>query len=177
VIRFVDAAFAARARDATCVDAGQDKLTATRYVTCVVLFGTAEMVPERKVTITRSGRPVLLERDQAERNDLYTRILAATVLATAQEAFGSALAADEVRVLVVRPDPGTRSRVRHLGVVYAGRIGWDTPWDDADPVQLVLSAPGAQLLRRGVTREVVNLRVGGDDDLQDLLDDFTDAAV
>jgi hypothetical protein len=176
VIAAVDQAFADNASDSTCVDAGRDELTGAAYVTCVVVFGTADLVPEQKPALTPGGKPTLRKRTKTDRNEVYTRALASTVLATAKEALAVAPATDEARVLVIRKDAGAATPADYVGVIYVGRFSRaalrKAQRHTADPVELLLSAGDAQLRRKGAAKEVVNLSVGSDPDLQQLLDDF-----
>lgn len=168
VIEAVDDAFADNASDSTCVDAGTDPDTGARYVTAVVTYGGLDLVPEDRPDTTPGGKPTLRKRTKTDRNALYATALASTVLATAKEAVAVAVAATEVRVLVVRPD-GAGS----VEPVYAGTLRRDVltgrDWQSVDPVDLVMSAENAEMARKGVTREVVPMTVGADSPIQDIV--------
>jgi hypothetical protein len=131
------------------------------------------MVPEQKPAVTPGGKPTLRKRTKTDRNEVYTRALASTVLATAKEALAVAPGTDEARVLVIRNDVGAATPVDHLGAIYVGRFARAAlravAWRTADPVALLLTADNAQLRRKGTAKEVVHLNIDGDPDLQQLL--------
>lgn len=176
VIEAVDAAFADNASDSTCVDAGYDDIAGGRYVTCVVLFGTPDMVPEQRADVTPGGKPTLRKRTKTDRNALYTLALASTVLATVKEALAAAPAATDARILVVRKDQGAATAADYLGVIYFGSFHRDDlahlDWATAKPIEQLLTARGAQLQRKGTTAEVIHIPVRDDHELQNLLNDF-----
>jgi hypothetical protein len=177
VIEAVDAAFADNASESTCVDAGFDDIAGGVYVTCVVLFDAPDMVPEQRPDVTPGGKPTLRKRTKTDRNALYTLSLASTVLATAKEALAVAPAATEARILVVRREPGAATAADYLGVIYIGSFRREglahLDWTTIEPVEQLLTATGAQLQRKGSTREVVPLPAQDDEQLQSLLDDFS----
>ncbi|MDN5765589.1 MAG: DUF4236 domain-containing protein [Humibacillus sp.] len=168
VIAAVDEAFADNAGDSTCVDAGTDLDTGARYVTAVVSYGGIDLVPENRPDTTPGGKPTLRKRTQTNRNALYATAVASTVLATAKEALAVAVAATEARVLVVRPQ-GSAS----VEPVYAGTLRRELlahqDWHSLDPLDLVMSAENAEMVRKGSTREVVTLPVDPDSPAQDIL--------
>jgi hypothetical protein len=176
VIEAVDAAFADNASDSTCVDAGYDDIAGGRYVTCVVFFGSPEMVPQHRPDVTPGGKPTLRRRTKTDTNALYTLALASTVLATVKEALAVAPGATDARILVVRKDKAAATAAEYLGVIYVGSFHREDlahlDWTKVEPVQQVLTAQGAQLQRKGSTHEVIQLSVRDDKDLQNLLDDF-----
>ena len=177
VIEAVDAAFADNASESTCVDAGHDDIAGGRYVTCVVLFGTADLIPDQRPALTPGGKPTLRKRTKTDRNALYTQALASTVLATAKEALAVAVAADQARILVVRRAPQGSSLTQTLEVVYLGTFHRDrlhaVDWAGVDPIDKLLSAEGCQLNLKGSTREVVSISTGDKDELHALLDTFS----
>lgn len=157
VVEVVDAAFEDNTSQSTCVDAGTDATSGRRFVTAVVTFDDISLIADRRPDRTPGGRPTLKKRSQTERNDVYARALASTVLATAKEAAAVAVSADEVRVLVVRHEPNDAG----LQAIYTGtfdRAELDRPsWDGAYPLGIITTARGAQLVRTGRTQEVVPL--------------------
>lgn len=173
VIDAVDEAFADNASDSTCVDAGTDPDTGASYVTAVVSFASVELVPEHRADVTPGGKPTLRKRSKTDRNALYATALASTVLATAKEALAVAVAASEVRVLVVR------KAAAGIEPVYAGTFSREgmarVDWHSVDPLVLAMAANDAQLTRKGSTREVVALSVEPGSPAHDLLDALTRA--
>jgi hypothetical protein len=168
VIEAVDEAFADNASDSTCVDAGTDPDTGARYVTAVVSYGGIDMVPEHRPDTTPGGKPTLRKRTKTDRNALYAAALASTVLATAKEALAVAVAATHARVLVVRPDGAGG-----VEPVYAGTLSRELLADrqgrTLDPLDVVMSAENAQMVRKGSTREVVSLPVDADSSARAIL--------
>jgi hypothetical protein len=158
VISAVDDAFADNASDSTCVDAGTVPDTGARYVTAVVTYAGIDLVPEHRADRTPGGKPTLRKRSKTDRNALYATSVASTVLATAKEALAVAVAATEVRVLVVRPD-GTGD----VEPIYAGTVRRDAlahlDWPSLDPLRVAMAAEGAEMRLKGSTREVVALAV------------------
>jgi len=104
---------------------------------------------------------------------LYATALASAVLATAKEALAVAVAASEVRVLVVR------KAAAGIEPVYAGTFSRGglarVNWRSVDPLGLALAANDAQLTRRASTREVIGLSVEPGSPARDLLDALTGA--
>ncbi len=72
--------------------------------TVVMLFGPVSAMPDQVAAVTPTGRPTLHKRSAADRNALYARALASTVLATVREAYAVAPALLDVRIVVVRRD-------------------------------------------------------------------------
>jgi hypothetical protein len=158
VIATVDDAFADNGSDSTCIDAGTLP-GGQRYVTCVVLIGGLEMVPEHRGDLTPTGKPSIRRRTKTDRNTLYTRAMASTALATVKEALAVAPAADEVRILLARRAPlGVGPR---LEPVYLARYPrtWlrGVDWRTVDPADVALTAPDVQFVTKGQAREVVAL--------------------
>lgn len=126
------------------------------------------MVPENRPDTTPGGKPTLRKLTKTSRNALYATAVASTVLATAKEALAVADAATEVRVLVVRPH-GSDS----VEPVYAGTLRRELlthrDWHSLDPIDVVMSAENAEMVRKGSTREVVTLPVDVDSPAQDIL--------
>ncbi len=99
----LEEAFGDNASEATCVDVGVEE--GTNYATVVILFGSAQMVPERTPSFTSSGKSTTKKRSRADRNALYVSALASTVLATVKEGLAAAPSVAEFRVVVMRKDP------------------------------------------------------------------------
>jgi hypothetical protein len=176
VIEAVDAAFADNASESTCVDAGHDDIAGGRYVTCVVLFGTADLIPDHRPALTPGGKPTLRKRTKTDRNALYTQALASTVLATVKEALAVAVAADQTRILVVRQAIQSSPATQALEVVYLGTFHRDrlqaVDWASVNPIDQLLSADGCQLNLKGSTREVVPVSTEDEPGLQVVLSSF-----
>ncbi len=108
VIEAVDSTFSDNASDSVCVDAATEFIggAPVHYVTAVVQHAGVTLIPEQRPDVTPGGKPTLRKRTKTDRNALYARAIAATVLATAKEALAAAPRATEVRILVVRRADG-----------------------------------------------------------------------
>lgn len=142
------------------------------FASVAMLFGTAEMVPERKPALTPGGKPTLHKRTKTERNDLYAEALGSTVLATVKEALAVAPGLSAIHVVVVRKDPQA-STDRYLEVIYAGRFprAWTEtlPWATLDPVETLLRAPDAKLTRRGAARDIAGIDLTDEPGVREVL--------
>lgn len=174
VIEAVDEAFADNASDSTCVDAGTDPDTGARYVTAVVTYGSIDLVPELRPDVTPGGKPTLKKRTKTDRNALYAAAMASTVLATAKEALAVAVAASEVRVLVVRPAAGGG-----VEPVYGGTFPREAltsvSWPAINPLTMAQHADAAEMSFKGSTREVVAINMPPDTPTGDLLNAWSRA--
>ncbi|WP_128434107.1 DUF4236 domain-containing protein [Streptomyces cyaneus] len=163
VIAALEAAFEDNVSPAAPIDS-----TGTA-ATVVVAFPPPAMVPERKQATTPSGKPTLHKRTKAERNSLYVRALASTVLATVKETLAAAPSVKEVTILVVRQDPDTHKPEDYLAAIYAGRFTRERlatlNWNQVDPVAELLLAPGAMLYRRGQGGDVLPLDLAAEPEL------------
>jgi hypothetical protein len=137
--------------------------------TVVISFPPSTMVPERKQATTPSGKPTLHKRTKAERNNLYVRALASTVLATVKETLAAAPSIKQVTILVVRQDPDTHKPEDYLAAVYVGVFHRERlatlDWNQVDPVAELLLAPDAMLHRRGQAGDVVPLDLTAEPEL------------
>lgn len=181
VVAAVDDAFADQAPESTCVDAGTEPGSG-RYVGCVVSFGHPDLVPNRVVAPNLAGRPSLKKRSRADINDLYVAAVASSVLATVRQALAVALAADEVRIVVLRNTPATAASPNAgVSVIYAGvfrRQKMDrVHWEAIDPEEELLRAGGAELVRKGAARTVVPLGVDAHRRMAAVLQAFSAAEV
>jgi hypothetical protein len=178
VIAEIDAAFVDNESTSTCVDAGVDAATGELYAACVVMFGTAQMVPEQVAVLTPGAEPTLHKRTMTDRNTVYLTALASTVLATAKEALATSPATTEVRVLTLRHDPTAPVPEDGLVPIYVGRFprSWmeALDWARIDPVQTVQGAPWARLALQGVTHEVVPIPLEDDTPAQHLIRSLLD---
>jgi hypothetical protein len=132
--------------------------------TVLVVFGPVSAMPDQMAAVTSSGRPTLRKRSASDRNALYARALASTVLATVREAYAVAPALREVRIIVVRRDVDASEPDGLVAAVYVGRFPASRmaamAWDRIDPLEQLLAAPGAQLRRRGSAGRVEALPPG-----------------
>ncbi|WP_407444583.1 hypothetical protein [Rhodococcus sp. (in: high G+C Gram-positive bacteria)] len=145
VIDGINAAFSDNATPSICIDAGQD--AGTRYATLVVTFPHPDFIA-REVWGT-SGDP----KSRSDRNvaDVYRRMVSSVVVATTKEAFATAPACEEARIVVVRWDTRGLSNTPRLGVIYSGtfdRSVLTTDWSTTTLVLPLESCPeGRPILR------------------------------
>lgn len=176
VLVMLDGVFADNASEATCVDAGTDE--GKRYATVVVVFPSANSIPERTVALTPAGNTTTRKRTKSDRNALYVRALGSTVLATVKEAFTAAPSLDEVRIVVLRKDPDALSPSGYLTVIYTAEFGRERtqslPWAQLDPAETLLAADDARLRRKGAAGDVIPVEVD-DPALSGLVAMFADA--
>ncbi|MDG3015266.1 DUF4236 domain-containing protein [Speluncibacter jeojiensis] len=142
------------------------------FASVAMLFGTAEMVPERKPALTPGGKPTLHKRTKTERNELYAEALGSTVLATVKEALAVAPGLSAVHVVVVRKDPQAGAD-KYLEVIYAGRFprAWtdSLPWATLDPVETLLRAPDAKLTQRGTAHDIAGIDLSDEPGISEVL--------
>ncbi|WP_263119332.1 hypothetical protein [Cellulomonas sp. RIT-PI-Y] len=178
VISAVDTAFADNASESTCVDAGIEQ-DGTRYTTVVIVFDSADLIPEKAAVLTPAGKPTLKKRTKTDRNALYVRALASTVLATVREALMTSPSTDEVRVVVLRRDRRAAGPERRVEPIYAATFERG-PLEQVRPAlvdldHILTQIPDARFVRRGVTAEVMPLGTDDDDELRQLAAQFTRA--
>lgn len=108
----LEAAFEDNQSLAACIDVGKDLSTPAgiRYATVLIIYGPVDLVPEKQPGTTPAGRPTLRRRTQSARNDFYVQALGSTVLATVREGLAVAPSVTELRVVVLRRDPGPPTR-------------------------------------------------------------------
>ena len=180
VVEQIDAAFADNDSTSTCIDADTDPATGRRYVTCLIMYGSPEMIPETTPAVTPSGKPTLRKRTKTDRNALYLLAMASTVLATIKEALATSPSTDEVRVIVVRDGRNHLLGAGNPGLlpIYQGSLPRRAidgcHWSRVDPVRMVLEAEDAGITLKGATKEVVAIPIR-DPDLQHLLNQVQDA--
>lgn len=143
------------------------------YATVVVVFGTPDLVPDRKPAPTPGGKPTPHKRTKTEPNTLYAAALGSTVLATVKEGFAVAPSVQEIMLLVARVDPAPPTPDLYLTAIYAARFPraatMALPWATLDPAETLLRAPGAQLVRRGSADEIVPLDLRDEPELAALV--------
>lgn len=175
VVIAVDASFADNSSESTCVDAGTDD-DGTRYATVVVVFGSAALVPEKIAAVTPAGKPTLKKRTKTDRNALYVRALASTVLATVREALQTSPSTEEVRVVVLRRDLQALDPAERTAPVYVAtfsrQLVEQARSDLVDLDQFLTQVPDAQLSRKGATGEVMPISTRDDADLAHLAERF-----
>ncbi|CAM3845406.1 DUF4236 domain-containing protein [Mycobacterium frederiksbergense] len=162
---------------AACIDVGTDLSTAAgiRYATVLIVYGSADQVPEKQPTLTPTGKPTLRKRTLSERNDFYVRALGSTVLATVKEGLAVAPSVTELRVVVLRRDPAAADPSAYLEWIYAARFprAWVASmfWTTINPGEVLLQAPAAQLRRRGAAGHVAALPLDDEPGLGGIVDE------
>ena len=158
VVAAVDDAFADNASTSTCVDAGQDPTTGQRYLSCLVMYGTPEMVPDTVADWTPGGKPTVKKRTKTDRNTVYLAGLAATAIATANEALAVSPATDYVNVLVLRTGPG--GSIEAIATTQLRRPDLATAdWSARTPADWLTRHGTLTINLKGQTREVTPLTI------------------
>jgi len=79
-------------------------------------------------------------------------------------------------VLVVRKDARVERPSDFLSAIYAGTFSRERcdrlAWDNVNPLEELLLAPGALLHRKGATSEVVPLDLSADPELKQVIDEL-----
>ncbi|HEY0187969.1 MAG TPA: DUF4236 domain-containing protein [Cellulomonas sp.] len=178
VIGAVDSAFADNASESTCVDAGIDD-DGRRYATVVVVLGSVALVPEQVAALTPAGRPTVKKRTKTDRNAVYVRALASTVLATVCEALQTSPSSDEVRIVVLRRDPQAADPNARIVPIctatFVRRLVEQLRPERVDLDHVLAEVPGARFCRTGATGEVAAIGTGDDPDLAHLIEQFAGA--
>lgn len=129
--------------------------------TVVVVFGPVSTMPDQVAAVTPTGRPTLHKRSAADRNALYARALASTVLATVRETYSVAPALRDVRIVVLCRDADASDPSGLLAALYLGRFPAARVsamlWDRVDPLEQLLATPDARLRRQGSAHQIVSL--------------------
>ena len=135
----------------------------------VILFGSSDSIPDRKVSQTPSGKPTLHKRSKTEQETLYLTALSSTVLATVKEGFACAPGLDTLVVLVVRRNPAAARALGGLDAIYIGTFRRQRlaslHWPSVDCVEQLLAPDDAKISRRGRTGQVGALDLSGEADL------------
>jgi Protein of unknown function (DUF1524)/Excalibur calcium-binding domain len=157
----LEAAFEDNQSPAACVDVGEQD--GMRFATILILFGSADLVPERRPDLTPTGRPTLRKRTKTERNDFYVQALGSTVLATVREAFAVAPSVTDIPVVVLKVDKDAADSERRLEWIYSAQfLRKETtalPWQSLNPAEVLPLVPYARMQRRGAAREVVGMPI------------------
>lgn len=174
VMAALETAFSDNASEATCIDAGLEE--GIHYATVVVVFGSADAVPERTPSLTATGRPTTKKRTKSERNALYVAALGSTVLATIREGFVVAPSVDEFRVVVLRKDLNAPTPADYITPIYSARFPRATvngmEWKATDPTAALLAADDAQFRRKGAAGDVAAIELGEHPELQEVVQTF-----
>jgi hypothetical protein len=125
VFASIEAAFEDNEMPAACIDVDGDSATVLMRIA-----QPSELVPERMVALTPTGKPTHHKRTKTDINQIYADLLASHVLATVSEALAVAPGLSEVRAIVIRGDQvggSTHSRLPLRRAVSAGRPRADRP--------------------------------------------------
>ncbi|GAA5227016.1 hypothetical protein [Paeniglutamicibacter antarcticus] len=174
VLETLEEAFADNASEATCVDVGIED--GVRYATVVIVFGSADSIPERTPSLTPAGKTTTKKRNKSDRNSLYVAALGSTVLAAVREGFAVAPSVDEFRIVVLRKDlnaPTPKDFVAPIYVATFSRSAADgLKWQTIDPTAGLLSGQDAQFIRKGVAGDVVAIDLTEHPELVELVETF-----
>lgn len=138
VISVVDQAFEDNDAPAAPVDVEGSTLS------LVVLVPPIEEVPERKPSVTPSGKPTVKKMTKQERGDLYLTLVCGHLLATIKEALAVAPSIADVKGVVVRRGQDDVFGNERMEVLLAARYSRDqlarVKWDDVLPSDVVQEA-------------------------------------
>lgn len=157
----LEEAFEDNQSPATCIDVDHDGRR--RFATVIIVFGDVEQVPEKEPGTTPTGRPTIKKRTKTARNQLYVRAMGSAVLATVKEGFAVAPSVDEFRVVVVAHGQG-RAEAVFTGS-FERRVTERLRWEELDPEQTIMAAPGATMRRQGQALTVTPLDLAEDPEL------------
>jgi flagellar hook assembly protein FlgD len=141
-------------------------------VAIVMLYPSADQIPEQKAALTPTGRPTVHKRSQTDRNTLHVQSMASHILATVREAFAVAPAIQRVVVLTVEKSDAVGG-VAMLRAVAAN--GFDRGqverfnWERLDPLATIEAANPSLIKRRGRTGELAPLDLTDEPDIATVL--------
>jgi hypothetical protein len=153
---------------AACIDV--DGSTATLLVR---IAQPTELVPERMVGFTPTGKPTHRKRTKTDINQTYAELLASHVLATVSEALAVAPGLSEVRAMVIRGDQVGGSII--LACLYAGRFSPDMftrinlKDENVNPLAVVENAD-ALIHYKGATQELAPLALREEPELRTVVE-------
>jgi hypothetical protein len=167
VIETIEAAFEDNEMSAAAIDVNDASATLLMKI-----GSPAELIPEREVTRTPTGKPTHKRRTKSVINQLYAEIMASHIVAAAKETLAVAPGLGETRVLVIRGD--RLGGGLQLTPLYAGKFerasmsGND--WGRVDVLRFV-EAHG-EINYKGQAHEVAALRIKNDPELRAALDEI-----
>jgi hypothetical protein len=131
-----------------------------------------ELIPEREVTQTPTGKPTHKRRTKGTINALYAEIMASHIVATAKEALAAATGLREARVLAIRGD--RLGGGLQLVPLYAGRFDREslTPSDRDDLNALGFVEAHGDIKYKGQAQEIAALPSKNDPELRAALDEI-----
>ncbi len=167
VIETIEAAFEDNELSAAAID------VRGASVTLLMKIGSpAELIPEREVTRTPTGKPTHKRRTKSVINQLYAEIMASHIVATAKEALAVAPGLAETRVLVIRGDQlggGLQVTPLYVGKFERGSM-MGNDWEHLNVLGFV-EAHG-EINYKGQAHEVAALRIRNDLEVRTALDEI-----
>jgi hypothetical protein len=166
VFRAIDAAYEDNEMPAAPLNVVGDRL-----MILVKIGAPEELIPERAVGFTPTGRPTHKKRTKKEVNLLYAEVLASHVLATVSEALAVAPAINEARVLVIRGDRlggGTALVPLYAGRFDRARIA-STSMDQINPLTVIEDADGL-IHYKGQAQALAPLDLRDEPELRDVIE-------
>lgn len=166
VFEVVETAFEDNEIPAAPIDV--DGATATLLVK---IGAPGELIPEREVTTTPTGKPTHKRRSKGVINALYAEILASHVVATVKEALAVVPSLQHIRILAIRGDRlggGLQMIPLYVGEFGRGQVQRD--WNDVN-VLAFIEAHG-QIRYKGQAQELAPLVTKHDPELRAALDEL-----
>jgi hypothetical protein len=132
---------------------------------------TSELIPEREVGTTPTGKPTHKRRTKGVINALYAEILASHVVATVKEAFAVAPGLRHIRILTIRGDRlggGLQLILLYLGEFDRASVRRDD-WADINVLAIIESC--GQVRYKGQAQELAPLDTKSDPQLRAAVDE------
>jgi hypothetical protein len=172
VFASIEAAFEDNEMPAACIDVDGDSATVLMRIA-----QPSELVPERMVALTPTGKPTHHKRTKTDTNQVYADLLASHVLATVSEALAVAPGLSEVRAMVIRGDQVGGSTI--LACLYAGRFPRDAlaridlKDENLNPLTIIENADGL-IHYKGKTQELTPLGLREEPELRAVVESIAE---
>jgi hypothetical protein len=168
VIAALDAAFEDNVMPAAPLDCDGDQV-----VIAVSLPPVSAVIPERKPSVTPTGRPSIQRRTKSDRNNSYILMLASNVIATLNEAFAVAPGINYVTMLAVEKDDVSR----RLEALYAAGFRRSElaggAWDGDRAYHALSGRPGL-IHQNSRTKDLAPLDLAGEWELAGVMLELAD---
>jgi hypothetical protein len=130
-----------------------------------------ELIPEREVATTPTGKPTHKRRSKRTTNELYAEILASHVMATVKEVFAVAPAIQHIRVLAIRGDRlGGGLQLVPLYMGEFNRQVLPREWNDINVLGLI--ERHGEIRYKGQAQELAPLTTRNDPQLRAAVDEL-----
>jgi hypothetical protein len=142
-------------------------------VTIVMLMESEEAVPERRPTVTPTGRPSSKKLNQTERSELYQAWISSNLLATVKEAFAVAPGLRAATVVVLRRSPPNPFGEVEVDAVYCGTFSRERfeklRFEQPGMLDAIFHAEDVRLNAKGRSKRMAPIDLSKDEELRDLV--------